>query len=299
MSEVLHRFVAFGEVVESCIPIEGAVRDVSSMRPTIRIQRGDVLTGDRVREASGSYELRTDGSLVFAAGGVGRYLCCPDGRLVIDADDGADPAHVAALFEATALPAMIWLLDPGSLLLHAAAVVPEGDTMAVAILAPTGGGKSTVLAQLLEEGCSVVADDVVRIRLVDQTVVVAGLPSVIRQRSGGADALGDLRTSFEVPARRQVAGAPLGALVLLERAVATSSQPCTNVSPGEAIRAVLAHRHRPRVPELLCRESAGLQLAGVLSRSVPVLRWTRTEGDTQLRPEELSWLPDPITVGDS
>lgn len=298
MSDVLHQFVVFGEVVRSEIPIEGAIRDLSSMRPTIRVERGNV-TGDRVRDTSGSYELRTDGSLVFTAGGVGRYLCCPDGRLVIDADDGADPAHVAALLEATALPAMIWLLDPDSLLLHAAAVVPEGDTTAVAILAPTRGGKSTVLAQLLDEGCSVVADDVVRVRLVGQTIVVAGLPSVIRQRSGGADALGDLRRSFEVPARRQVASASLGALVLLERAVAASSPPCTHVSPGEALRAILAHRHRRRVPELLCREPAGLQLAGVLSRSVPVLRWTRTEGDIQLRPEELAWLPGPITVGNS
>lgn len=294
-----HHQLAFGEVLTSFVPIQGALPAEPTAIPTIIIESGRVTTGEGVRASSGPYELCSDGSVVFVAPGVGRYRCSPDGRLVIDIERGAEPAHVEALLRATALPAMIWLLDPNSLLVHAAAVVPPGNDRAIAIAAPSSGGKSTVLDRLLSIGYSVVADDVVRVRSTDHETTITGLPSAVQRRTGRSDALGDVRSPRSVPLDRCVACAPLGRLVFLARERSTSPHGFVELAPLQAVTALLGHRHRAMVPALLDRERLALGLAGALLRSTEVRQWRRAEGTIEIQRDELQWLVDPLRVGTS
>lgn len=116
----------------------------------------------------------------------------------------------------------------GREVLHAGAVEAGGG--AVAVTAPSTGGKSTLLGALVQAGCPLVADDVVAFERSGDELVVHPGPGLLSLRDtatealGGAEAVAALGPTVETAAgsswravRRHAEPLPLRALVLLER----------------------------------------------------------------------------------
>lgn len=115
-----------------------------------------------------------------------RYEAIDGNRLIVEPVDGADPAAVSAFATSSAIGALIHqrLIGAGGLLLEAAVVARDGK--AVAILAHTGEGQSTLASTLTwgETGLTFVGDDLARVDFVDaprgdaaaQVIVHGGTP---------------------------------------------------------------------------------------------------------------------------
>jgi hypothetical protein len=165
--------------------------------------------------------------------------------------------------------------------LHAGAIAVGGE--AVAITAPAGGGKSTLLAELVKRGAPLLSDDIVALEARDE----AAPPAVAQQASGEAAALAHagpplmtLPAGVElgepiaqlngeqwaaVPV--QAGPLPLGAIVILERRGGRKLEVKRMSSPFAALmRALLRF---PRTPE---REAARFELASAISLHTGVLR---------------------------
>lgn len=96
------------------------------------------------------------------------------------------------------LDSVLWLtaLGHGREIVHAGAV--EGSEGAVAVIARTGGGKSSVVAELVRRGNPLFCDDVLALNLVEGNVIAYPAPSLmnIPERFAGGD------TSFGQPVAR-------------------------------------------------------------------------------------------------
>ncbi len=160
--------------------------------------------------------------------------------------------------------------------LHAGAVARDGG--AVAVTAPSGGGKSTLLAALVARGAPLVADDVVAAEQDgDGGVVVHPGPGLLSLREGGTAALGEAAARLGPPpghggpwrtVARAPAAVPLRALAVLRRDAGT--------------RALEVARRRPAAAELLGatfnaawqergRLVRQLDLCAAIAATVPVL----------------------------
>lgn len=186
--------------------------------------------------------------------------------------------------------------------LHAGAVAtPDG---VIAIAATTGGGKSTLLSELLRHGLTLMADDVLVLEPAGEdapplahpapplmTVPVTRIPILGKAsfaREEGAIAAGPLRTISSLGEERWIAvpvrpePLPLAALVLLNR------------SPGLATR--LHRAGRPlaalmdsllRFPRTRARERARFELGGTIAAHVPI--W-KLDADPSVDPATLAGL---------
>ncbi len=154
--------------------------------------------------------------------------------------------------------------------LHAGAVVtPAG---AVAISAPTGGGKSTLVAELVRSGLPLLADDIVVLEPESATATLAHPgPPLMTVPAGAAKGLGAEITPvgeeswIAVPVHPDPV--PLAALVLLERRRGAASR----LEPtSRSLAPLLASLLRfPRVAE---RERFRFELASNLSAHMPIMR---------------------------
>jgi hypothetical protein len=154
--------------------------------------------------------------------------------------------------------------------LHAGAVVLEGR--AVAIAAGAGGGKSTLLSELVGEGAELLSDDVVALRpdggrppSAHPGPPLMTVPSALRRPSGEllAELGGEAWRAVPVAAEP----APLEAIVLLDR----SDHGVARLEPVERPLAPLlsALLRFPRTPE---RERRRFELAAALAETVPIWR---------------------------
>ncbi len=152
--------------------------------------------------------------------------------------------------------------------LHAGALAtPDG---ALAITAATGGGKSTLLCELLRGGMALMTDDVLVLesRGEDSPLAHPGpplmtVPAGIAPLPGGPIASIDKERWIAVPV--QPDAIPLSALVVLNRGpgLATSLQPAADplaVLIGSLLRF-------PRLPE---RERRRFEMAGAIASHVPI-----------------------------
>ena len=199
---------------------------------------------------------------------------------------GDTPEGVAASYLiATALPALLWMR--GEIVLHAAAAVLPGAAGAIAIGGASGAGKSTVLRELVAAGASVVADDSICLRFTGTDMTVSGL-------AGGyfvAQADNDSSRRFEiVPPERQIRAAPFAGLLMLGARLSSDGPAFHAVSGVAALEALLASRHRPRIPTLLGNNKAMLPVLARLSETLPVYLWNRRDGAAELDPAETAWL---------
>jgi hypothetical protein len=152
--------------------------------------------------------------------------------------------------------------------LHAGAIAtPDG---AIAIAATTGGGKSTLLNELLSDGWSLMTDDVLvlesrgeRAPLAQPGAPLMTVPAGISPLPGKPIASVGEECWVAVETHREAI--PLGALVVLHRdpGLVTSLHPARDplaVLIGSLLRF-------PRVPE---RERARFEMAGAIAAHVPI-----------------------------
>ncbi len=189
------------------------------------------------------------------------YTCVDRNRIIVNAAPGADAQHLAEMLIATALPALLWAR--GGIVLHAAAAIFPGSQSAVAVAGASGAGKSMWLAQAVAAGARIVADDAVHLEVVDDLVTVSGLPGGWFQRYGSDESE---RRFQAVSSAQQCMQAPLGALTVLDRGKAET------LSGLDAVVALLRHRHRPRVPELLGLDLKVLSDIGRIAQLLQVFR---------------------------
>jgi hypothetical protein len=263
----------FGLLFDSLVPIHGAipVEGVIGDGPVISISWSQ-------RDASQPSELlyeHIDEGLIFSPPGIGQF------RIRCDAIDvqmlpEANPDHAHMLLIATALPALLWLR--GAFMLHATAVLADGDQGAIAITGPSGSGKSTIAHALVEQGAKLVADDSICIRADQGDIWGSGLAGGLFIRNG------DDRHFQSLSPARSIAEAPLSCIVVLEDADAPPAMvPLCGV---EATQSLLLHRHRPAVPALLRLSADGIKFTTHLASSVPVLAWHKRDHGRDFDPDQ-------------
>lgn len=271
------RSFGFGQVLDSDRAIAGTIPAPDAAAPT-----GIAIRHHPPAPAAPApiYTPGADG-LVFAAPLVGSYRCRPDAIDVTPHPD-ADPAVVAALLIATALPAVLWL--QGCYVLHAAAVRLPGHDAAIALAGPSGIGKSTIAADVLARGGDLVADDSIALR---GSVHASGLPGGLFEPIDAAR-----RRFVPVPCGRGLAGASLAAIFVLSRPAsdADAQGACVRLDPLAAVQALLQHRHRPRVPDCLGRQRETLASCALSSAAIPVYAWPRRAGSIRLDEQEWTML---------
>lgn len=209
------------------------------------------------RGASGDHRFRRDGRTLAHSSAAGDAILCEVG------DGGA--GEWRALLDSVLFSVA---LLRGFEALHAGAVVLEGR--AVAIAAGAGGGKSTLLAELVDEGAELLSDDVVVLRpgagrppAAHPGPPLMTVPSALRRPPG--ELLADLGEEIWRAVPATAAPAPLGAIVLLDRSARGSAR----LEPVERPLAPLlsALLRFPRTPE---RERRRFELAAALAETVPI-----------------------------
>lgn len=213
---------------------------------------------------------RAPDGLWFDPPGVARYRCTTDTIDVTPIAGGASDM-VDALLVATALPAVLWMNC--AIVLHAAAVVPPGRRQALAFAGPSGCGKSRIAAALVTRGAALVADDSIAMRSVSGGPVCAGLAGGYHLGTSDDAA----RTFHAVDPDRARRSAPLGTIVILDDAPGRA-----RLTGVDAVVALLANRHRARVPRLYGIEGALLGDLARLASAVRVYRWPVREADALL-----------------
>jgi hypothetical protein len=156
---------------------------------------------------------------------------------------GADGGVVANAFHRFVMP-LAWQAGGGEAL-HASALSRNG-VAAIAFLASSGTGKSTIACGLALRGYIVLTDD--------GLLVDAGMPARVRAVTTEVRLRPESSAhfGFPVPSERHtldpgtfksVSAATLGGVVLLERAVQGTRAVASRLAGGEALAAVLAHAH--------------------------------------------------------
>lgn len=219
--------------------------------------------------------------------GIALYRCDAGARIVVERIGDRSESDVANYLIATALPALLWMR--GEIVLHVAAAIVPGARRAIAIGGVSGGGKSTILGQLVAMGASVVADDTLCLRFDGPDMTVSGLAGGYFVANGGA-AKGAPREFEIVSSEHQVASARLAGLVMLGARAESGGPTFRTLSGVTALEALLASRHRPRIPTLLGKNKALLPVLARLSETLPIQLWNRQEGAPALDPAELAQL---------
>ena len=242
--------------------------------------------------------LRYDGAaLCFAPRGVAEYWClatdpATPASIDVTPHPGADEDEIAALLIATALPALLWL--QGAFMMHAAAVQMPGSNQAIAIAAPSGIGKSTMLAALAARGARILADDTICLRIGNGGAIEAsGLP-------GGYFA----RTTDDAMDRRFVPFDPiqtvvqvkLCAILFLSRDRGDLPTGFARLTALQKLETLLAHRHRAAIPAVLGKTGRSLEAATRIAR-LPAYTWRRRTGLIPLTPAEWTAM-SRLSVGD-
>jgi hypothetical protein len=184
-----------------------------------------------------------------------------------------------------------WLEWQGMPALHASAAVVNGH--AIGFLASKQGGKSTLATSLLQQGHSLLTDDVLPVDVQKETV--QGRPGYPQMRMWPdhaehfvEDAHALRRAHPHIEKRRVPVGTgglgtfcddarPLQALYIPERTEDASIQ-VQPVPPIEALKAILRHSFLPRIVEVTGWQTSRLSMLSRLVKQVPVRRLTYPEG---------------------
>lgn len=257
--------IGFDRMIESAPPVIGTIARTPGYGTRhgapIRIVRLPIACDTHAAAPRWSF----DGTaLTFDAPGVARYRCTPNAIAPLPPAPDTPSDMVEALLVATALPASLWL--DGAFMLHASAVVPAGETVALVIAGRSGSGKSRLAAALLARGARLVADDSVAIRG-DRCSGLAG--------GYHLGAPGEARAFH--PVAHGCASARLGAILVLDDIAAP-----VRVRGVEAVAMLLAHRHRANAARHAGLEPRALADAARLARDVAICRWPRNDADALL-----------------
>ncbi|MES2441767.1 MAG: hypothetical protein V4574_02985 [Pseudomonadota bacterium] len=274
-------YFGYGLAIRSAVDIPGAIAlgDDDPSPVDIDIVEGEAAI-DAPERSLGPYKM-AGGRLLFEMPGVARYLCDRGGTLTIERMPGAADSDVSGYLIATALPAMLWLR--GETVLHAAAAMLPGADAAFAIAGPSGSGKSTILHQLVRAGALIVADDTLCLRMTDDGIEGSGLPA--------GYFLGRAPRAFlDLEGGSGLFSAPLAGLAVLDLPRTDSAPEIERLRGLPALEALIANRHRPRVPKLLGVAPQQLAHIARLATQLAVHRWRRREGAPALTEAELTLL---------
>jgi hypothetical protein len=251
-----HRYHVFGLDVESQVAIEAAPARHSTASRRVSLEQVDapaLATLWRPREARSVIDRRTPGGRLImsidshpddgyriAAPGYGRYVLSGDGAQIRFALPRAPGWRWQRLLFAQALPLAAVL--QGLVLFHASAVAVNGR--AVALVAASGTGKSSVAAHMMGGGAVFVTDDVLALEPAGGRVLahhgprLAGVhPSELRAlENGGRRKLGDVvgrsdKVYLSIPT---IANAlPLASVYFLERSQRARALRIVDSSPPD------------------------------------------------------------------
>jgi hypothetical protein len=256
------RLIGFDRIIDSDVAVPGAI-NAGGGDPDLTIRMISV----KPPGPDQPLYRKKGASLLFSPPGVGTFNCRSDG-IQICPGPASDPGKIVALLLATALPATLWMA--GDFVLHASAVRLPGQDRALALAGPSGAGKSTVAAALVGCGADLVADDSVRLTRAGEIAAANGLPGGWFERNGSS-------TRFQpAPRGRSLRTCSLGAVVILSNA-AGPDRPKRLDSAG-AVEALLANRHRPRIPAALGLQGETLRFCSFLARTVPLYIWSQRQG---------------------
>lgn len=271
----MQRLIGYGLRLSSQLAVPGAVPDDRDGPSDLSILRDPPQsTGNAPVYA------RTDDGLCFVCPGVASYRIAGE-SIRVAPDPDARPDMITGMLVATALPAWLWLR--GRFVLHAGAVRLPGGR-AIAIAGPSGSGKSTMLAQLVAAGAALIGDDTIAFSR-ETGAQASGL-------GGGWFATRDdapVRQFVALNARQSCTRAEIAAILLLDLRCAGDGG-LARLDPVAAVAALLAHRHRPRVPVLLGGTAEVLRDAALLAGAIPLYSWRRRAGVATLTPAEWAML---------
>jgi hypothetical protein len=196
---------------------------------------------------------------------------------------GWGDADVELAFLSSAL--ILWLEQRGRPVLHAGAVEVEGG--AVALVAESGTGKSTLTVALGLRGWPVLTDDILPLApLAGQFVAFEGFPQLRLAPESAAALLGSTeglgpssldaaKRAIPLDGSRGVVAAapprPLRCLILLARGASPELR-LEPVPPREAVLHLLRHSFAPRLVEALGLAPRRFDLVTRLAQAVPMLR---------------------------
>lgn len=211
------------------------------------------------------------------------FLLRPDTIEAFPASPAWADADVELAFLSSAL--ILWLEQRGRPVLHAGAVEIDGG--AVALLAESGTGKSTLTVALGLRGWPVLTDDILPLApLAAQFEAHEGFPQLRLAPESAAALLGSAEgleaSSLDAAKRgipldgsRGVVAAvppkPLRLLILLARDACPEPR-LEPVPPREAVLHLLRHSFAPRLVEALGLAPGRFDLLARLAQSVPMLR---------------------------
>jgi hypothetical protein len=203
---------------------------------------------------------------------------------------GASAGHIEAAFLSIVIA--LWLEQRGLRCLHAAAVAYHGQ--ALALLAESGQGKSSLAAACLAAGATLLSDDIVpvnerfwahpgypRLGLWPGQAAALGLPP----QAPLAEAAGD---KLRLPLAKETfhnRPLPLAGLFLLQRLDPPADLPgprLERVSGQEALIALVRYSFLPRLSAALGLQRARLASLARLAVSVPVYRLVYPSGVERL-----------------
>lgn len=138
--------------------------DEAGREPDVRI----LLDDDAAADADDAPPVASPDEYRFSVRGVGRFRIVSGARIIVAPAEGADEREVRLFLLGSALAALGIQRDV--LLLHASVVRLADRT--IALCGPTGSGKSTIAAALIDRGAAFVCDDLGRFDVIDGRAVV-------------------------------------------------------------------------------------------------------------------------------
>ena len=231
------------------------------------------------------------GQFLLAVPEVARYLVSDGRQITVDPAPGASEADVARFALMTPLAAL-WY-QRGQVALHAAAgLLPPGGG-ATLLAGDSGAGKSTLLAALLQQGWTMLADDLAVVKVGgDGAPVVRPTPAPLRLWPDAQQELGAL------PEEAGISGVspqsrPVSAIYWLT--VHNGRRLETETLTGAArFRALGSLLYNSRIADALLGKAAYLSCASRLAQTVPVIRLRRPRGRWSV--PELAEIIGPTTT---
>lgn len=270
-------------LIPGSVPLEADALPMAS--PDLRIRFGKTSLSEE-HGSCGPYRSGPEG-LLFEKPGVARFLCSWDGQgIQFELCVGATLEEAISYLIATAIPAVLWLR--GDLVLHGAAAIMPGQEKAMVLIGDSGSGKSTLLESLVREGGRVVSEDSLCLRETAGRITASGLPACLHLRSPGSS-LDSRRTVHPVPETQCAQSAEISAIIVLEPRDNALDSHMERLDTVAAISALLAHRHRPRVPEFLNLSGGQLPRWAALARAFPVYSWKTSRMTLHIKRNLVPW----------
>lgn len=220
--------------------------------------------------------------------GIGAFLIRGGNEIIVDPDPKVGQQVLRLFLLGRVLGTL--LHQRGLLVLHASAVATNGS--AIAFMGGKGWGKSTLAGAMYEEGHSIVADDVVAIRVDSSGIasVFPGFPQLKLWPEAAAflghrvDALPRLHPEFEKRARATARGfsaapLPLKAIYVLDEG---DRLEVTTLGPMEAFLELVRHSYAAKLLEATGTAEQHFRHCDELVRSVAIHRLKRTSSLTEL-----------------